>query len=51
MNIAQATLREVVDPEDRDDDLANISLEFTGGEYQSRNVRKYHRNYFLPSNF
>ena len=40
MNIAQAALREVVDPEDRNDDLSNISFGSTGGEHQSRNVGK-----------
>ena len=40
MNIAQATLREVVSPEDIDDDLGNISFGSTGAEHQSRNVRK-----------
>jgi hypothetical protein len=38
MSIAQATLREVVDPDDGD--LANISFGSTGGEHRSRNVRK-----------
>ena len=40
MNIAQAALREVVDPENRDDDLGNISFGSTGGEHRSRKVRK-----------
>jgi hypothetical protein len=40
MNIAQATLREVVDPLNIDDDFANISFGSTGGEHQSRDVRK-----------
>ena len=40
MNIAQAALREVVNPEDRDDDLSNISFGSTGGEHRSRNVGK-----------
>jgi hypothetical protein len=40
MNISQATLREVVNPEDVDDDLGNISFGSTGGEHRSRDVRK-----------
>jgi hypothetical protein len=36
MNIAQATLREVVNSEDRDDDLRNILFGSTGGEHRSR---------------
>lgn len=40
MNIAQSALREVVNPEDRDDDLSNISFGSTGGEHQSRKVGK-----------
>lgn len=40
MNIAQAALCEVVDPEDGDGDLSDISFGSTGGEHQSRNVRK-----------
>ena len=38
MNIAQATLREVVNPEHFD--LGNISFGSTGGEHRSRNERK-----------
>ena len=37
MNIAQATLCEVVNPED---DLANILFGSTGGKHRSRNFRK-----------
>lgn len=38
MSIPQATLREVMNPEDMDDDLANVSFGSTGGEHRSRNV-------------
>jgi hypothetical protein len=40
MNIAQATLREIVNPEDINDDLSNISFGSTGGVHRSRKVRK-----------
>jgi len=40
MSIAQAALREVINPEDMDDDLSNTSLGSTGGEHRSRNVRE-----------
>ncbi|KAF8958814.1 hypothetical protein BDZ97DRAFT_1923432 [Flammula alnicola] len=48
MNIAQAILREVVDPEDRDDDLSNISFGSTGGEHRSRNTPGQEKNKLLP---
>ena len=41
MSIAQAALREVINPEDMDDDPANTSFGSTGGEHRSRNVREY----------
>jgi len=38
MSIAQAALREVINPEDMDDDLSNTSFGSTGGEHRPRNV-------------
>lgn len=40
MTIPQATLREIMDPEDINDDLGNVSFGSTGGEHRSRNVCK-----------
>ena len=38
MSIPQATLCEVMNPEDMNDDLANVSFGSTGGEHRLRNV-------------
>ncbi|KIJ89931.1 hypothetical protein K443DRAFT_15677 [Laccaria amethystina LaAM-08-1] len=48
MSIAQAALREVINPEDMDDDLSNTSFGSTGGEHRSRNVPGQETNKLLP---
>jgi len=48
MNIAQATLREVMDPGDIDDVLSNILFGSTGGERQLRNVPGNETGKLLP---